>query len=94
MRIEFVDVPVDLAAAVDQLWPDSTWSEVIEHALDLLVDDALHTDRDNGTAIEADLPQLPDADAVDALARSFAAAPADADDLEQRIRQALGPVSA
>ena len=37
MRIEFIVVPDDLAAEADRLWPDSTWSEVVEYGLALAV---------------------------------------------------------
>jgi hypothetical protein len=38
MRIEFIEVNDDLAAEADRLFPESTWSELVEYALSVVVD--------------------------------------------------------
>jgi hypothetical protein len=38
MRLEHIEVDDALADAADRLWPDQTWSEVIDFALGLLID--------------------------------------------------------
>ena len=42
MRLAHIEIPDDLAAAADRLWPDATWGEVLTHALGLAVADTEH----------------------------------------------------
>lgn len=74
MRIEHVDLDDDLVRDADELWPDSTWSEVIAHGLRLAVErrqaeDTAAAHSEDDQPHEDDVPEP-----ADDLERRFAAA--------------------